>query len=157
MTYRLIDAIVLDDQLESVKRFSVKGSGTPEIRAESAMKADGCSVSRKVLADSAQPRSNRPGSICRATLMPQGQGASRSEGQSPATFGFLQGQSAYEPDPEDRWTTWGTVSSGFREIEIGWDRLESVGLLAPFLAQQLTPLRAAKTEGVAKGTQAQPV
>jgi hypothetical protein len=31
-------------------------------------------------------------------------------------------------------TTWGMVSSGFREIEIGWDRLESVGHLAPFLA-----------------------
>jgi hypothetical protein len=33
-----------------------------------------------------------------------------------------------------RTTTWGTVSSSFREIEIGWDRLGSVGLLAPFLA-----------------------
>jgi hypothetical protein len=30
--------------------------------------------------------------------------------------------------------SWGTVSSGFREIEIGWDRLGSVGLLAPILA-----------------------
>jgi hypothetical protein len=29
---------------------------------------------------------------------------------------------------------WSTVSSGFRENEIGWDRLESVGVLAPFLA-----------------------
>lgn len=38
------------------------------------------------------------------------------------------------PNLGSRWTTWGTVSSGFREIEIGWDRLESVGLLAPFLA-----------------------
>jgi hypothetical protein len=27
--------------------------------------------------------------------------------------------SGYEPEPETRWTTWGTVSSGFREIEIG--------------------------------------
>ena len=42
--------------------------------------------------------------------------------------------SGYEPDPEARPTTWGTVSSGFPEIEIGWDRLDSVGLLAPFLA-----------------------
>jgi hypothetical protein len=32
------------------------------------------------------------------------------------------------------WTTWGTVSSGFREIEIGWNRLESVGHVAPFVA-----------------------
>jgi hypothetical protein len=54
--------------------------------------------------------------------------------EKPATFGFLQGRSDYEPEPEARLTTWGTVSSGFREIEIGWDRLESVGLLAPFLA-----------------------
>jgi hypothetical protein len=28
------------------------------------------------------------------------------------------------------------VSSGFREIEIGWDRLESVGHLAPILAHE---------------------
>jgi len=48
--------------------------------------------------------------------------------------GFLHGQSAYEPASESRWTTWGTVSSGFREIEIGRDRLESVAHLAPFLA-----------------------
>jgi hypothetical protein len=33
---------------------------------------------------------------------------------------------------------WGTVSSGFREIEIGWDRLESVGVLAPFLAPAIS-------------------
>jgi hypothetical protein len=38
------------------------------------------------------------------------------------------------PNRESRWTTWGTVSGGFREIEIGWDRLGSVGVLAPFLA-----------------------
>jgi hypothetical protein len=35
------------------------------------------------------------------------------------TVWFLHGQSAYEPEPETRWDTWGTVSSGFREIEIG--------------------------------------
>jgi hypothetical protein len=50
------------------------------------------------------------------------------------TVGFLHGQSAYEPESGTRWTTWDTVSNGFREIEIGWDRLESVGVLAPFLA-----------------------
>jgi hypothetical protein len=50
------------------------------------------------------------------------------------TVGFLHGQSAYEPESRSRWTTWGTVSSGFREIEIGWDRLESVGHVAPFVA-----------------------
>lgn len=38
------------------------------------------------------------------------------------------------PNQGSRWATWGTVSSGFCEIEIGWDRLGSVGLLAPFLA-----------------------
>ena len=38
------------------------------------------------------------------------------------------------PTPGSRWTTWGTVSSGFREIELRGDRLESVGHLAPFLA-----------------------
>jgi hypothetical protein len=32
------------------------------------------------------------------------------------------------------WTTWGTILSGFREIDLRGDRLESVGLLAPFLA-----------------------
>lgn len=36
--------------------------------------------------------------------------------------------SDYEPEPGTRWTTWGTVSSGFRKIEIGWDLW---GLLAP--------------------------
>jgi len=51
------------------------------------------------------------------------------------TFGFPQGRSDFmSPTLGSRWTTWGTVSSGSREIEIGWDRLESVGLLAPFLA-----------------------
>jgi hypothetical protein len=30
------------------------------------------------------------------------------------------------PNPGSRWTTWSTVSSGFREIEIRWDRLGSV-------------------------------
>jgi hypothetical protein len=50
---------------------------------------------------------------------------------TPMTVGLPHGRSDYEPEPETRWTTWGTVSSGFREIEIGWDRLESVGLLAP--------------------------
>ena len=33
-----------------------------------------------------------------------------------------------------RWATWGTVSSGFREIEIGRDWLGSVGRVAPFVA-----------------------
>lgn len=33
-----------------------------------------------------------------------------------------------------RWTTWDTVSSGFREIELRGDRPESVGLVAPFVA-----------------------
>src|SRR4051812_49182320 len=32
------------------------------------------------------------------------------------------------------WTTWGTVSSGFRDIELRGDRLESVGRVAPFVA-----------------------
>jgi hypothetical protein len=35
------------------------------------------------------------------------------------TVGFPHGQSAYEPDLEIGWTTRSTVSSGFREIEIG--------------------------------------
>jgi len=34
------------------------------------------------------------------------------------------------------WTTWGTVSSGFRGIELRGDRLESVGHLAHFLPQR---------------------
>jgi len=38
------------------------------------------------------------------------------------------------PNLVPRWTMWGTVSSGFREIEIGWDRLESVGHVAPSVA-----------------------
>jgi hypothetical protein len=38
------------------------------------------------------------------------------------------------PNLESSWTTWGTVSSGIREIELRGDRLESVGHLAPFLA-----------------------
>jgi len=36
------------------------------------------------------------------------------------------------PNLESRWTTWGTVSSGFREIEIGWDLW---GFLPHFLPQ----------------------
>jgi hypothetical protein len=31
------------------------------------------------------------------------------------------------PEPIVRLALWGTVSSGCRQIEIGWDRLESVG------------------------------
>jgi len=42
-----------------------------------------------------------------------------------------------------RWTTWGTVSSGFREIEIGWGRLGSVGHVAPFVAPWRFRTRAA--------------
>jgi len=45
------------------------------------------------------------------------------------------------------WTTWSTVSSGFRQIELRGDRLESVGHVAPFVApdqrrfgQQFRPL-----------------
>jgi hypothetical protein len=53
---------------------------------------------------------------------------------SPMTVGLPHGQSAYEPESGTRWTTWGTVSSGFCEIELRGDRLESVGHLAPFLA-----------------------
>src|SRR5215203_4387068 len=55
--------------------------------------------------------------------------------------------SGYETESRFRWTTWGTVSSGFREIEIGWDRLDSVGLLAPFLAP------AARSAGLLTGGQ----
>jgi len=40
---------------------------------------------------------------------------------------------------ETRWTTWGTVSSAFREIELRGDRLESVEHLAPFLAPADAP------------------
>ena len=35
------------------------------------------------------------------------------------------------PNLGSRRTTWSTVSSGFREIEIGWDRLGSVSPVAP--------------------------
>jgi hypothetical protein len=63
-----------------------------------------------------------------------GRGAQiRGEG-APTTVGFLHGQSALSPHQGSRWTTWGTVSSGFREIEIGWGRLGTVGLFVPFLA-----------------------
>jgi hypothetical protein len=48
------------------------------------------------------------------------------------TVGVLHGQSAYEPDPGDRWTTWSTVSSDFRENEIGWALW---GFLPHFLPQ----------------------
>lgn len=50
------------------------------------------------------------------------------------TFGFPQGQSDYEPEPGVRL---GYVERGqkrFREIEIGWDWLESVGHVAPSVA-----------------------
>ena len=50
--------------------------------------------------------------------------------------GRLRSRSDYEPEPGNRWTTWGTVSSGFREIEMGWNRLESVGLLAPAILRR---------------------
>jgi hypothetical protein len=45
------------------------------------------------------------------------------------------------PNQGSRWTTWGTVSSGFREIELRWDRLRSVGRVAPFVAPALAELR----------------
>src|SRR3954454_24694408 len=38
------------------------------------------------------------------------------------------------PNQGPRWTTWDTISSGFREIELRGDRLESVGLVAPCVA-----------------------
>jgi hypothetical protein len=34
------------------------------------------------------------------------------------------------------WTTWSLVSSGFRRIESRWNRLESVGHVAPFVAHE---------------------
>jgi hypothetical protein len=49
-------------------------------------------------------------------------------GFEPATFGVMS------LSLEIGWTTWGTVSSGFREIELRGDRLESVGHVAPFVA-----------------------
>jgi hypothetical protein len=69
------------------------------------------------------------------------------------TVGFIHGQSAYEPESGTRWTTWGTVSSGFREIEIGWDRLESVGVLAPFLPHTDRSTKGGKTKGLPGGGQ----
>ena len=53
--------------------------------------------------------------------------------ETSATLGFPHGRSDYEPGRDYCWTTWGTVSSGFREIELRWDRLESVGHVAHLL------------------------
>ena len=67
------------------------------------------------------------------------------------TVGFLQGSPLMSPESGTRWTTWGTVSSGFREIEIGWDRLGSVGLLAPFLAPAESTSSGDRGKGTACG------
>lgn len=40
------------------------------------------------------------------------------------------------PSPWIGWTTWSPVSSGFQRIESRWDRLESVGHVAPFVAPE---------------------
>ena len=61
-----------------------------------------------------------------------------------------KGRSDYEPDPPARATTWGSVSSGFREIELRGDRLESVGHLAPFLAPAKALGIPGYTDGMAK-------
>jgi hypothetical protein len=45
------------------------------------------------------------------------------------TFGFLQGRSDYEPEPGVPNDYVGHGFKRFREIEIGRDRLKSVGLL----------------------------
>jgi hypothetical protein len=45
------------------------------------------------------------------------------------------------PRQGSRWTTWGTVSSGLRESEISWDRLGSVGYVAPASRHRRSGLR----------------
>jgi hypothetical protein len=47
------------------------------------------------------------------------------------TFGFPQGRSDYEPEPE---VPLGYVGHGFKQFSRDRDRLESVGLVAPFVA-----------------------
>jgi hypothetical protein len=85
----------------------------------------------------AAPGTERTMGIRRATLtveVGRGAGSTDSGRGNP-----LRPSGSYTDSPLmspnlDRWTAWGTVSSGFRKIEIGWDQLESVGVLAPFLA-----------------------
>jgi hypothetical protein len=38
------------------------------------------------------------------------------------------------PIPRVCWTAWGSVSRGFCEIAVGWNRLESVAPVAPSVA-----------------------
>jgi hypothetical protein len=58
------------------------------------------------------------------------------------------------PNQGSRWTTWGTISSGFREIEIGWDRLGSVGHVAPFVAPARTSPTAVGGSGLGRAPKA---
>ncbi len=51
----------------------------------------------------------------------------------------------YELEPGSRSTTWGTVSSGFREIEIGWNLW---GFLPHFLPQPAAPKTQEELPGV---------
>src|SRR5215216_7433528 len=50
---------------------------------------------------------------------------------TPMAVGFPHGRSDYESAPEARFTTWGTVSSGFCGIELRGDRLEICGACCP--------------------------
>jgi hypothetical protein len=77
--------------------------------------------------------------------------ASLDEQKPPQILGFRESAgwdsnlqpSGYEPEPGVPLDYVGHGFKRFREIEIGWDRLESVGLLAPFLAPARTRQRMA--------------
>lgn len=58
-------------------------------------------------------------------------------GGIPATAGFYTGGPLMSPSLAYRWATWSKVSSGFREIELRGDRLESVGHFPHVLPQRM--------------------
>jgi hypothetical protein len=88
---------------------------------------------------------DRPQGLRRATLIVEvGRGAGSTEPVGEA----LRPSGSYKDGPimslisQISWTTWSSVSSGLREIELRGDRLESVGHLAPFLAPGQFPSQA---------------
>src|SRR5260221_7263953 len=77
-----------------------------------------------------------------------------STSETLSTFGFLHGQSAYEPEPE---VPLDYVGHGFKRFSGDWDWLGSVGVLAPFLVPATVVLETAGRLRLDVGSYGHPV
>jgi len=86
-----------------------------------------------------KPHWPRRASVHRGTLIcrvARGAGSTDSEEEATRPSGSYEGRPIMSAVRWLGWATWSAVSSGFREIEIGWNRLESVGMLPHLLPQR---------------------